>query len=265
MAIAVKLPKISIVTPSYNQGQFLEGAIQSVLEQKYPNLEYIVIDGNSSDNSVGIIKRYEKHLTRWVSEPDGGQTEAINKGLKMATGDIWAYLCSDDTYAPGAFRECVRAFEQNPDAAVVYGGCNFIDTKGRVTRVKPSGPFDRRKLLKDNYIFQPSVFLRHRVLETHGFLDESLHYAMDYEYWLRISLHERFVYVDRILSNYRLHSSSKSIRDVLKMYGESVPIKKIYGAGFRADLDHLKFKLWGRYYYRAKRKFFDWAAKVREK
>ena len=265
MTDIMTLPKISIVTPSYNQGQFLEETIQSVLEQKYPNLEYIVIDGNSSDNSVGIIKRYEKHLTRWISEPDGGQTEAINKGLRMITGDIWAYLCSDDTYASGAFMECVRAFEQNPDAAVVYGGCNFIDTQGRVTRFKRPGPFNRRKLLKDNYIFQPSVFLRRRVLDAHGFFDESLHYVMDYEYWLRIAEQERFVWVDQILSNYRLHSSSKSIRDVLKMYGESIPIKKKYGAGFEVELDYLKFNLWGQYYYLAKRKFFDWLAQAREK
>jgi hypothetical protein len=183
----------------------------------------------------------------------------------MITGDIWAYLCSDDTYAPGAFLEGIRAFEKNPDAAVVYGGCNFIDTQGRITRVKHSGPFDRRKLLKENFIFQPSVFLRRRVLETNGFFDASLKYVMDYEYWLRISFHERFVYVDKILSNYRLHSSSKSIRSVLKMVEESVPIKKKYGAGFEAELNYYKFKLWGRYYYLAKRKFFDWMAKFRER
>lgn len=248
--------KISIVTPSFNQGHLIEKTILSVVEQGIPNVEYIIIDGASIDNTVDVIKKYESKLKYWVSEVDGGQTEAINKGLRHVTGDIWAYICSDDTYNPGAFAKCIEVF-QDKRVDVVFGGCNFIDINDVVTREKQPGQFDRAKLLRNNYIYQPSVFMRRSILDEHGPFDESLHFSMDYEYWVRISQKARFQYVDFIFSNYRLHSSSKSMKAVSGMNEEGRAVKKKYGAGVRADITYYNFKFWGQHYYQAKRKFFD--------
>ena len=248
--------KISVVTPSFNQGGFLELTMQSVLNQGYPDLEYIVIDGGSSDNSVEIMRKYQSSLAYWVSEKDRGETEAINKGLKRVTGDIWCYLCSDDTLAAGTLARVVEAFHRT-NADVVYGNCNFITSAGLVSRVKRPGPFDHTRLLKGNYLYQPSVFLRRSVLDKYGFFDESLHYAMDYEYWLRASQSMRFAYVDEVLSNYRLHLNSKSMSAVTRMMNEARSVQKRYGAGGRADWTYFMFILWGRHYYRLKRSLFD--------
>jgi glycosyltransferase involved in cell wall biosynthesis len=161
-------PKISIVTPSLNQAGFLEDTICSVLSQEYPNLEYIVIDGGSTDGSVDIIKKYEKNIFFWSSAKDQGQASAINKGLRMISGKIWSFLCSDDTYAPHALNKIVNAFHCHPAAEVVYGNCNFINDNNLVTRVKKPGSYDRNKMLKNNYLYQPAVFARSEVLQRYG-------------------------------------------------------------------------------------------------
>lgn len=254
-------PKISIVTPSYNQADFLERTIQSVLDQNYPNLEYIIIDGGSTDGSVDIIKKYEDRLTYWVSEPDNGQTVAINKGLSKISGEIWAYICSDDVYKDNVFDKVIESFQKHPDIGVVYGGCNFIDEHDLVTRVKYPGKFDRERLMNGNYLYQPSMFIKKSVMNDYGVFSEELDYGMDYEYWLRISNKVKFYYLDEILSDYRLHSDSKSMDRIVDMVKESSKIRKSYGAGFKADFDYFIFYIFGQYYYKFKRKLFNMIGK----
>lgn len=254
--------KISIVTPSLNQAKFLGRTIKSVIDQRYDNLQYVIIDGKSTDDSVGVIRSYEEHLEYWVSELDKGQTEAINKGLGRIDGDIWAYLCSDDTYEPDTFTRVIGAFEET-GADVVFGNCNFINASDVVTRHKKPGAFDRDRLLRNNYIYQPSVFLKRWILEEFGPFDESLRYSMDFEYWLRISTKARFVYVDETFSNYRLHPDSKSMSAIHGMNKEGRQVKKKYGVGLAADVEFARFKLIGAPAYLGKRWFFEQLARLR--
>lgn len=204
------LPRISIITPSFNQGQFLEDTIASVLEQNYPALEYIVIDGGSSDNSLEIIKRYEREITFWLSEPDGGQSEAINKGLRRATGEIVSWLNSDDVYLPNTLQTVAKYFDQ-PGVALVHGK-TILFGEGRGEEVKGASEPD----LKVQYLAkipfpQPSSFFRGRVLLEQGYLDESLHYMMDYDLLVRIALNYELLSVEEILSRYRLHQGCKTL------------------------------------------------------
>ncbi|HCR71136.1 MAG TPA: glycosyltransferase, partial [Anaerolineae bacterium] len=172
-----KLPLVSIVTPSFNQAEFLEKTIQSVLMQDYPYIEYIVIDGGSTDGSVDVIKKYQDKIRYWVSEPDKGQTEAINKGFAKATGDILAWINSDDTYNPKAVGEAVLYLIENPDVAMVYADCNFIDEQDNVI-----GKFNAKqtnyKLLREGFVHIPqqTMFFRKKYWSE---LDPSFYFAMD--------------------------------------------------------------------------------------
>jgi len=222
---------ISIVTPSFNQGMFLEQTILNIINQNYKNYEYVIIDGGSADNSIEIIKKYDPFITYWVSEPDAGQSNAINKGLQLCKGDILAYICSDDLYADGAFQYVASFFSTHPDVDMIYGECLFIDEYGKVVRRKKAVPFSRRKLLRHNIIWQPTVFFRRRVLDKIGFFKASLQYAMDYEYWLRASEHCKIVAVDRHLAYYRWHSASKSVSGVVNMLQEGYEVAKQFGGG----------------------------------
>jgi len=208
----MQYPKISIVTPSYNQAHFLEETIQSVLNQLYPNLEYIIIDGGSADDSVNIIKKYSDRVTYWVSEKDKGQTDAVNKGFRIATGEIIGWINSDDLYLPGAFTTIAEAFNSS-DADVIYGDYVLITEEGEEYIKRYEIPFNFNFLVYGvNFIGQPSSFMRRSVLDRFGFLDEKLQYAMDLEYWLRISSRgARFKHIKKFLSKYRLHQSSKTI------------------------------------------------------
>lgn len=203
-------PRVTIVTPSYNQGQFIEETIRSVLLQNYPNLEYIIIDGGSSDNSVEIIKKYSSYLTYWISEPDRGQSHAINKGWKMATGEIVAYLNSDDTYCPNAISTAVNYLDTHQDISMIYGDCLFINEESENIHLSPIEEFDFQRLVFCNFIPQPAVFFRKNVINEIGFLDESLHMAMDYDLWVRIGLKYNVKYLAKTLANFRMHKSNKS-------------------------------------------------------
>lgn len=253
--------RISVVIPSFNQGLFLERTIESILHQGVPDLELIIIDGASTDNSVDVIRQYSDRIAYWVSEPDRGQTEALNKGVQRVTGDIWAYLCSDDTYSSGALTAVLKAFETR-DVDVVYGDCHFINADDAVTRTKTPGSFDRGRLLRGNYLYQPSVFMRRWILDHYGPLDAALHYAMDYEYWLRISAKAKFYYLPEVLSNYRLHARSKSIHSILKQQRESRLVQKRFGRGIGADIDYYRFAFYGKRIYQMKRRFFDFLLKA---
>lgn len=206
-------PKISIVTPSYNQGKYLERTILSVVQQNYPNLEYIIIDGGSTDNSVEIIKKYESKLSYWVSEKDRGQAHALNKGFQKITGDIVAWINSDDWYEEGVFEEIVKNFKMNP-TGIWLGDCTKRFENGKKDRVlKPAVPTFQsltRYWRKNFCPPQPSIFFPHSCLKTTGFLDESLNYAMDLDLWIRMACHFNFYHVNRNLSNYLVHDVSKS-------------------------------------------------------
>jgi glycosyltransferase involved in cell wall biosynthesis len=182
------IPKVSIVTPSYNQGQFLEQTIQSVLSQDYPNIEYIIIDGGSTDESREIIERYADQIDYWVSEPDKGQSDAINKGFRKATGEIIAWLNSDDVYLPGAVSTAVEQFRKNRELTLFYGDCVFIGERGEFLRYfDECEEYNRFRLLNcSDFIMQPTTFFRRAAAEAVGFLDESLHWAMDWDLWCKL-------------------------------------------------------------------------------
>lgn len=208
--------KVSIVTPSLNQAQFLEETILSVLCQDYPNLEYIIIDGGSIDGSVEIIRGYEDRLAYWTSEPDQGQADAVNKGWARSTGDIVAWLNSDDTYTSGAVSTAVDALLERPEVGLVYGHLNHIDADGRVLRQFYAPPYGLRSFVGGRltcYIRQPTVFIRRAALAEVGLLDISLRYSMDCDLILRICREFPAYRIPRVMANFRYHSSSKTVSD----------------------------------------------------
>ncbi|NQT90208.1 MAG: FkbM family methyltransferase [Candidatus Omnitrophica bacterium] len=206
-------PKISIVTCNYNFGQYIEETIRSVLLQGYPDLEYIVMDGGSTDGSVDIIKKYEKWLTHWESEKDEGQGHAINKGFKMATGEIINWINSDDLLLPGALSCVAGELDRGKGRFFVYGDCRWYDEKGDFLNDGKAGYTNMGDLLKvwsgRVKIWQPAIFYYRSLLEEFGFLDESLYYAMDYDLWLRFLKKYNFHYVDKALAIYRRHPEAK--------------------------------------------------------
>jgi glycosyltransferase involved in cell wall biosynthesis len=207
-------PRISIITPSYNQGDYLEQTIQSVLAQNYPNLEYIIIDGGSTDRSVEIIQRYADQLAYWESEPDRGQCHAINKGFERATGDIMAWLNSDDMFTPNALHRVVQAIADRSCAMVVGAAKVIRNTDLENYELDLRRPTYAEMLYDARTYPQPSVFWTRDLWELTGSLDEQMYYAMDYDYWLRMRLHAQHVlYVDDVLSYERMHETSKSYNE----------------------------------------------------
>ena len=252
MADGSDWPLISIVTPSYNQGEFIEETIRSVLLQGYPNLEYIIIDGGSNDNSVEIIRKYEKFLAYWVSEQDEGQSHAINKGFKMLTGEIVAFLNSDDLYMPNALEFVSQYLIQNPKYDFICAQTKFIDTNS-----KPTNGFESLFMVPINHITkkeeiqvaQPSTFFYSSVFQKIGFLNQNLKYCFDYEFWLRAFLAGlNFGASEKIISLFRLHNDSKTMtaysrgefdRDFINIYQSFLAIKTLdplYKQGLRRGL-----------------------------
>ncbi|MDX1523838.1 MAG: glycosyltransferase family 2 protein, partial [Anaerolineae bacterium] len=215
------LPKISIVTPSFNQAQFIEETIHSIHDQNYPNLEHMVIDGGSTDGTVELLRRYEDRLS-WVSEQDNGQTEAINKGFRQASGDLVAWLNSDDLYLPHTLRTVAHFFQQNPGTDLLFGDCVIIDSTGQPLLERKEIPFDIGVLLWGlNYICQPTVFMRRSLLDIIGYLDETLHYGMDLDYWLRAAIAgARIRHTPQFLAQARWHAGAKTLSALPKMEAE---------------------------------------------
>ena len=209
------LRRISIVTPSFNQGSFIERAITSVLDQDYPDLEYIVVDGGSRDGSVETIKKYGSRLSYWVSEPDRGQSDAINKGLDRSTGEILGWLNSDDAYQRGALLRVGVFFRDHPEADVVYGDAYIVDEEDQVIEPLKSVRFSRRAAVYGGLnLTQPSMFWRRDLFLRVGPLDISLYYGMDDDLWLRFLQHDaKFVYLPSPLSRSRQHPESKTVKD----------------------------------------------------
>jgi len=224
---------ISIVTPSFNQDRYIEQTIQSVLSQDYPSIEYMIVDGGSTDETVSIIKKYEEKLAFWVSETDRGQTDAINKGFERAKGDILAWINSDDTYAPGAIAAAVKCLQEHPEVGMVYGDCNYIDESGNVI-----GKFNARqtnyRLLRQGYthIPQQTMFFRAELWKQVGPLDPSFYFAMDYDLWTRIAAHTQIRYIPQTWANFRLHTSGKTITADDRCWPEMIKVHYRDGGSF---------------------------------
>lgn len=221
------LPRVSIVTPSYNQAHFLEETIHSVLDQDYPEIEYIIVDGGSTDGSVEIIQRYADRLAWWVSERDQGQTDALNKGFARATGDIFAWLNSDDTYLPGAVSEAVVYLQMHHEVGLVYGDANYIDEAGRVLGKFLSRQTDYRRLLRGFvYIPQQTTFFRSNLWRQVGPLDPTLNYAMDYDLWVQLAKITKLKYIPCLWANFRLHGTSKAVAHDGSVWPDMVRVHK---------------------------------------
>jgi glycosyltransferase involved in cell wall biosynthesis len=208
-------PLISIVTPSYNQGPYLEKTIHSVLDEGYPNLEYIIIDGGSTDHSIAIIKRYEKFLKYWISEPDQGQSHAINKGFQHASGELLSWLNSDDYYMPGTLHKVAETAEANPQASIFVGAGRIVNPNGKVTYYKePSAKIGTETLynwMSGHNFMQPSCLFRRDAWEKAGPLDEQLHIAFDLDLWLRMAKKGcEFMSIKELLSTALSHGSAKT-------------------------------------------------------
>jgi glycosyltransferase involved in cell wall biosynthesis len=209
-------PKITIITPTLNQADFINETIQSVLNQGYPNIEYIIVDGGSTDGTKEILESYDGRI-RWISEKDRGQSDAINKGLRMASGQVIAFLNSDDLYEPGALLDVGAFFAKNPDAFWLTGWCRVIDPQGveirkLITLYKKFWLLLHRYeiLIVMDYISQPATFWRKEVIEKVGVFNENLHYAMDYDYFLRVGKYFKLWVRPRYLASYRIHPNSKA-------------------------------------------------------
>lgn len=208
----INWPKISIITPSYNQGKFIEETIRSVLLQNYPNLEYIIIDGGSTDNTIEIIKKYEKWITYWVSEKDNGQSEAINKGFSRSKGDIIYWLNSDDSLMKDALYKVAISFMNGNK--IILGRVKFTDANGFLIRMLNNSTFTHKSLLKSwvpTYVpSQPGIFFASSLIHSDELVRNDLNFCMDYELWLRISESVKVDFIGDCLANYRVHDQSKT-------------------------------------------------------
>jgi glycosyltransferase involved in cell wall biosynthesis len=226
-------PLVTVITPSFNQARYLEATIQSVLSQDYPHIEYMIVDGGSTDGSAEIIKKYESQLAWWVSEKDKGQTDAINKGFARAKGDILAWINSDDTYESGAVSAAVKYLHEHPEVGMVYGDCNFIDEDGRVIGKFGSAQTNYR-LLRQGYahIPQQTMFFHADLWKQVGPLDPSFYFAMDYDLWTRIAARSEMKYVPQTWANFRLHSSGKTIAADDRCWPEMIRVHYRDGGSF---------------------------------
>ena len=236
---------VSIVTPSFNQGRFLRRTIDSVLSQDYLPLHYQVVDGGSTDGSVEILRSYGERFA-WASEPDGGQSQALNKGFTRAQGDILAYLNSDDVLLPGAVSRVVGYFARHPDVDLVYGQAYHTDENDAVLGSYPTEPFDFERLVQTCIICQPAAFWRRSLAERVGPFDERLHFAMDYDYWMRCRrARGRFAYLPEYLACSRTYAQTKTMAARREVYREifEVSLRHAGEVGFGHYLAYWQHRL----------------------
>ncbi len=240
------LPLVSIVTPSFQSGGFIERTIESVLSQSYPRIEYIVMDGGSTDGTLEILDRYHGRL-QYVSAPDGGAADAINRGFKQSRGSIFAWLSADDLYFPGAIENVVRQFANSPDVGVIYGEGVWIDEDdNEIGRYPTAAPYHEGIFECECGICQPSAFMRRDTFEAAGMLQRDLHFAFDYDLWIRIARVRRFQAISSVLAASRMHRKNKTLGsrravfeeniDVLHRHYGYVPLNWVYGyLAYRRD------------------------------
>ena len=218
-------PLVSIVTPSFNQAPYLEVAMTSVLEQVYPNIEYILIDGGSTDASVEIIKRHANKITYWVSEPDRGQTDAINIGFSRATGKYLAWLNADDRFRPNAVAEAVDFLETHSEVGMVYGNADYIDSQGRVVGQFRAAQTDYAALRRGYvHIPQQAAFWRRELWQQVGPLDPSFTFAMDYDLWVRLAKISKLQYLPHPWAQFRMHAESKTLQNDQRAWDEMLKV-----------------------------------------
>src|ERR1700690_2657825 len=224
-------PRVTIVTPSYNQKNFLENTILSVLEQDYANLEYFVMDGGSTDGSIEVIKRYSKYLAYWQSQPDGGQVKAINAGFQRASGDIFAFLNSDDFFLPGAIQHIAALHEEFPQASGWVGGGHDIAQDGFILQTRIPKKVSRDDLANwaENWIHQPACFFSAQVARTVGLLNESYQNSFDFDFWLRITKIGELIPTHRVLAAATIHPDAKTQKYKVRMFEEVQSIQRING------------------------------------
>lgn len=227
-------PLVTVVTPSYNQAQYLEATIQSVLAQDYAHIEYIIIDGGSKDGSPEIIQKYAHHLAYWVSEKDRGHADALNKGFKQAHGHIWAWLNSDDTYYPGAVSEAVAYLSAHPQVGMVYADADLTDHSGAVIGQFASRQTSYQAMLDGSvHIPQATTFVRADLWKAIGDLDLSLFFAFDYDLWVKIAKAVPIQYLPRKWATFRLHGEGKSVRFDDRCYPDMLRVReRELGKGF---------------------------------
>ena len=225
--------RISIIVPSYNQAGYLPATLESICQQDYPDIEVLVFDGGSNDGSVDILRGWTDRAggrpIRWVSQKDGGQADAINLGLRMSTGDVLAYLNSDDVYYPGALAAVVAHFRAQPACPALYGRAHHLYADGSIMEEYPTEPWNYDRLLDTCFLCQPAVFWRREVLERFGVFDDTLRYALDYEYWLRAGRAAPFHYLENhFLAGSRLHEDTKTLSQRVAVHLELARMVKTY-------------------------------------
>ncbi len=243
----MSVPLVTIVTPSFNQVAFLEQAIRSVLGQSYPRIEYMVVDGGSTDGSVEIIRRYADRLAWWVSEKDAGQADGINKGLRRARGEIVAWLNSDDYYLPTAVGQAVEAFRQNPQAGLVFSDVESVDAQGRRFNIMCFGNWGLSDLMSFRIISQPGVFIRRSVLEQAGYLDPNYHYLLDHHLWLRMAVLAPIQYAAGVRwAAARFHPAAKNVAQASGFGNEALRLAAWMEADprFRPYLPKVRRRMW---------------------
>lgn len=245
-------PKISIITPSYNQGEYLEQTILSILNQNYLNLEYIIIDGGSTDQSVEIIKKYEKHLAYWVSEPDNGQTHAINKGFKRSTGELVAWMNSDDVYSENTLHRVAEVFKNNSNIDVYFADKVHIDENDQELFVQRYAPYRIETFANDKMAMcNQACFWKRRVFDKIGYLDESIQFAMDYEYFIRMGTKNlKFKHFPEIWGKQRYYEGTKTSEKkwIKILYQNKEEVNRRYGLK-RSVAKRYKSKIYRASYY----------------
>lgn len=242
-------PRVTVITPSYNQGQFIESTIRSVLLQGYPNLEYIINDGGSTDNTIDIIRKYDKWISRWSCKPDNGQADAINKGWKIATGEFLAWINSDDEYMPNAIHNAIKAYIKNSRIGMIYGDAVCIDSEGEYLGHRRSFEGAAKHILwfgQRSYVVQPTTFIRAEVIKNVGYLDENLNSNLDYDLFIRIVKSTPTMYLPKTFAKIRLHNAIKSFNPHQNWEERKKVIRRYNKLWFISPIMfiYLRFKFW---------------------